>query len=79
MEGERRQRVEADRRRHQLDIVEYEHVLGAFCLVTVTLAAAPVQSIVVNLSRHSVDRMSLAIGAPLSTNTAAPPGSSATR
>ena len=41
--------------------------LGAFCLVTVTLAGAPMQSIVVvNLSRHSLDRMSLAVGAPLS-------------
>ena len=40
--------------------------LGAFCLVTVTLAGAPMQSIVVNLSRHSLDRMSLAIGAALS-------------
>ena len=39
--------------------------LGAFCLVTVTLAAAPAQPIVVNLSRHSLDRMALAIGAPL--------------
>ena len=40
--------------------------LGAFCLVTVTLAAAPAQPIVVNLSRHSLDRMALTIGAPLS-------------
>jgi iron(III) transport system ATP-binding protein len=40
--------------------------LGAFCLVTVTLADAPTQPLLVNLSRHSLDRMSLAIGAPLS-------------
>jgi iron(III) transport system ATP-binding protein len=40
--------------------------LGAFCLVTVSLAGAPAQPIVVNLSRHSLDRMSLAVGAPLS-------------
>ena len=40
--------------------------LGAFCLVTVMLADAPAQPIVVNLSRHSLDRMALAIGAPLS-------------
>ena len=40
--------------------------LGAFCLVTVMLADAPAQSIVVNLSRHSLDRMALAVGAPLS-------------
>ena len=40
--------------------------LGAFCLVTVTLVSAPMQSIVVNLSRHSLDRMALAVGAALS-------------
>jgi len=34
--------------------------------VTVMLADAPAQSIVVNLSRHSLDRMALAVGAPLS-------------
>jgi iron(III) transport system ATP-binding protein len=39
--------------------------LGAFCLVTVTLAGAPAQPLLVNLSRHSLDRMSLEIGAPL--------------
>jgi iron(III) transport system ATP-binding protein len=40
--------------------------LGAFCLVTVTLASAPAQPLLVNLSRHSLDRMALRIGAPLS-------------
>ena len=40
--------------------------LGAFCLVTVTLAGAPAQPLLVNLSRHSLDRMALEIGAPLS-------------
>jgi iron(III) transport system ATP-binding protein len=40
--------------------------LGAFCLVTVTLAAAPAQPLLVNLSRHHLDRMALTIGAPLS-------------
>ena len=39
--------------------------LGAFCLVTVGLAGAPAQALVVNLSRHSLDRMALEIGAPL--------------
>ena len=39
--------------------------LGAFCLVTVKLAGAPTQPLLVNLSRHSLDRMSLEIGAPL--------------
>jgi hypothetical protein len=39
--------------------------LGAFGLVTVTLAGAPAQPIVANLSRRSLDRMSLEIGAPL--------------
>ena len=33
--------------------------LGAFCLVTVSLAAAPAQPLIVNLSRQSLDRMSL--------------------
>jgi iron(III) transport system ATP-binding protein len=40
--------------------------LGAFCLVTVTLADAPAQPLLVNLPRQSLDRMSLQIGAPLS-------------
>jgi iron(III) transport system ATP-binding protein len=40
--------------------------LGAFCLVTVTLADAPAQPLLVNLPRQSLDRMSLAVGAPLS-------------
>jgi len=40
--------------------------LGAFCLVTVTLAGAPSQPLLVNLPRQSLDRMSLAVGAPLS-------------
>ena len=39
--------------------------LGAFCLVTVTLAGAEDQPLVVNLSRHSIDEMSLAEGAEL--------------
>jgi len=39
--------------------------LGAFCLVTVTLQGAPAQPLVVNLSRHSLDRMALAVGTPL--------------
>ncbi|MEO8537155.1 MAG: putative 2-aminoethylphosphonate ABC transporter ATP-binding protein, partial [Betaproteobacteria bacterium] len=46
-----------------VDKIEF---LGAFCLVTVTLDRAPAQPLVVNLSRHALDRMSLAIGAPLS-------------
>jgi iron(III) transport system ATP-binding protein len=36
--------------------------LGAFCLVTVTLAGAEDQPLVVNLSRHSSDQMHLAEG-----------------
>jgi iron(III) transport system ATP-binding protein len=39
--------------------------LGAFCLVTVALAQAPAQPLVVNLSRHSLDRMALEVGTPL--------------
>jgi len=39
--------------------------LGAFCLVTVTLADAEGQPLVVSLSRHSSDEMNLAVGAPL--------------
>jgi iron(III) transport system ATP-binding protein len=39
--------------------------LGAFCLVTVTLAGAEEQPLVVNLSRHASDEMNLAVGAPL--------------
>jgi iron(III) transport system ATP-binding protein len=39
--------------------------LGAFCLVTVTLAGAEDQPLVVNLSRHSSDEMNLAEGAQL--------------
>ena len=39
--------------------------LGAFCLVTVTLAGAEDQPVVLNLSRHSSDKMNLAEGAPL--------------
>ena len=40
--------------------------LGAFCLVTVRLATAVDQSLVVTLSRHSLDRMALDEGAALS-------------
>jgi len=40
--------------------------LGAFCLVTVTLAGAGDQPLVVSLSRHSIDEMNLAEGEPLS-------------
>jgi len=39
--------------------------LGAFCLVTVTLAGAEDQPLVVNLSRHSSDEMKLAEGTQL--------------
>jgi iron(III) transport system ATP-binding protein len=39
--------------------------LGAFCLVTVTLAGAEEQPLVVNLSRHATDEMNLAVGASL--------------
>jgi iron(III) transport system ATP-binding protein len=39
--------------------------LGAFCLVTVTLAGAENQPLLVNLSRHSIDEMHLAEGALL--------------
>ena len=39
--------------------------LGAFCLVTVSLAEAPSQPLLVNLSRQSLDRMSLDVGAKL--------------
>jgi iron(III) transport system ATP-binding protein len=39
--------------------------LGAFCLVTVTLAGAEDQPLVVNLSRHSSDAMNLAEGRAL--------------
>ena len=40
--------------------------LGAFCLVTVRLAGAHEQPVVVALSRHSLDRMALGEGASLS-------------
>ena len=40
--------------------------LGAFCLVSVTLAGAGDQPLVVNLSRHSIDEMNLTEGASLS-------------
>jgi iron(III) transport system ATP-binding protein len=40
--------------------------LGAFCLVTVRVASAADQSLVVTLSRHSLDRMALDEGAALS-------------
>jgi iron(III) transport system ATP-binding protein len=40
--------------------------LGAFCLVTVRLAGAEEQPLVVTLSRQSLDRMALAEGAALS-------------
>jgi len=39
--------------------------LGAFCLVTVTLAGAEDQALVINLSRHSIDEMNLAEGTRL--------------
>ena len=39
--------------------------LGAFCLVTVALAGAEDQPLVVNLSRHSSDEMNLAEGSQL--------------
>ena len=39
--------------------------LGAFCLVTVTVAEAEDQALVINLSRHSIDEMNLAEGARL--------------
>jgi iron(III) transport system ATP-binding protein len=40
--------------------------LGAFCLVTVRLAGAEEQPLVVNVSRQSLDRMAIAEGAALS-------------
>ena len=40
--------------------------LGAFCLVSVSLANAPAQPLVVNLPRQSLDRMRLAVGAAVS-------------
>jgi len=40
--------------------------LGAFCMVTVRLRDAQEQPLVVTLSRHSLDRMALDEGAPLS-------------
>jgi iron(III) transport system ATP-binding protein len=39
--------------------------LGAFCLLTVCLDGASDQPLLVNLSRHSVDRMALGEGAAL--------------
>jgi hypothetical protein len=39
--------------------------LGAFCLVTVTLAEAGEQPLVLSLSRHSSDEMNLAAGTAL--------------
>jgi len=39
--------------------------LGAFCLITVTLAGADEQPVVVSLSRHAHDEMNLAVGALL--------------
>jgi iron(III) transport system ATP-binding protein len=55
----------ADHRNIAPASVQRIEFLGAFCLVTVTLAGAPAQPIVANLSRRSLDRMSLEIGAPL--------------
>jgi iron(III) transport system ATP-binding protein len=39
--------------------------LGAFCHVTVLIAGAEDQPLLINISRHSIDRMNLAEGSPL--------------
>ena len=39
--------------------------LGAFCHVTVQVAGAEDQPLLINISRHSIDRMNLAEGSPL--------------
>jgi len=56
----------ADHANHASAKVQKIEFLGAFCLVTVRLAEAQEQPVVVALSRHSLDRMSLGEGAPLS-------------
>jgi hypothetical protein len=39
--------------------------LGAFCHVTVVVAGAEDQPLLVNISRHSIDQMNLVEGSPL--------------
>jgi TOBE domain len=39
--------------------------LGAFCHVTVAIADAGEQLLLINVSRHSIDRMNLAEGSAL--------------
>jgi iron(III) transport system ATP-binding protein len=39
--------------------------LGAFCHVTVLVAGAEDQPLLINISRHSIDRMNLVAGSPL--------------
>jgi iron(III) transport system ATP-binding protein len=56
----------ADHANHAPGQVQKIEFLGAFCLVTVRLSDAQEQPVVVALSRHSLERMSLGEGAPLS-------------
>src|SRR5437764_9100036 len=53
----------AEHRNHASGQVQKIEFLGAFCLVTVRLADAAEQPVMVTLSRHSLDRMSLGEGA----------------
>ncbi len=55
-----------EHRNHASAQVQKVEFLGAFCLVTVCIATAAGQSLVVTLSRHSLDRMGLGEGAALS-------------
>ncbi|HSV19822.1 MAG TPA: putative 2-aminoethylphosphonate ABC transporter ATP-binding protein [Casimicrobiaceae bacterium] len=56
----------ADAANHASAQVQKIEFLGAFCLVTVRLTDADEHPLMVTLSRHSLDRMALDEGAPLS-------------
>jgi len=56
----------ADHPNHASAKVQKIEFLGAFCMVTVRLADAQEQPVIVTLSRHSLDRMALGEGAALS-------------
>jgi iron(III) transport system ATP-binding protein len=64
--GCRRERPCHDHANHAAAKVQKIEFLGAFCMVTVRLAEAQEQPVIVALSRHSLERMSIGEGAPLS-------------